>query len=161
MSSPVSTGVLKFGRRGAPSALGHAQLAWSPSGSAARRFPTLCKRYASFRTKLASSQQAASKHPVKSHWGLSRFTIMGHTGRANQLGIMIVVKEAHESKGRNRSERTDRTFSWSHSHQGIQVESSESKPRFKGHRKALLKRQRRKAGKGGRKKTDGRCVARL
>lgn len=69
MSSPVSTGVLKFGGGGAPSALGHAPPAWSRSGSAAPRFPTLCKRCASFRTKPASSQQEASQQPLGAQRG--------------------------------------------------------------------------------------------
>lgn len=55
MSSPVSTGILKFRGRGAPSAQSRlsalgAPPAWSRSGRAAPRFPTLCKRCASFRT---------------------------------------------------------------------------------------------------------------
>lgn len=55
MSSPVSTGILKVRGGGAPSAQsGLAALvappSWSGSGRAAPRFPTLCKRCASFRT---------------------------------------------------------------------------------------------------------------
>lgn len=60
MSSPVSTGILKVRGGGAVSAqsglsaLGYPALgappAWSRGGRAAPRFPTLCKRCASFRT---------------------------------------------------------------------------------------------------------------
>ncbi len=60
MSSPVSTGILKFCGGGAPSAQSRfsaldypalgAPPAWSRSDGVAPRFPTLCKRCASFRT---------------------------------------------------------------------------------------------------------------
>lgn len=49
MSSPVSTGILKFCGQGAASALG-APPVRSWSDIVAPRFPTLCKRCASFRT---------------------------------------------------------------------------------------------------------------
>lgn len=70
MSSPVSTGILKFRGGRAPSAQRglpalRAPPAWSRSGRAAPRFPTLCKRCASFRTTkqpTAIRAQQGSRH---------------------------------------------------------------------------------------------------
>lgn len=55
MCSPVSTGILKFRGSGAPSAQSGLSAPGAPparsrGGRAAPRFPTLCKRRASFRT---------------------------------------------------------------------------------------------------------------
>lgn len=135
MSSPVSTGVLKFGGGGAPSALGHAPPAWSPSGSAAPRFPTLCKRCASFRTN-PSKQPTSSRSTATG--GSAGFTILGHKGGQIIWKKEIIVRQAHGSKEEEKKP-TDREsihiiqlVGRSHSHQGIQVGSGESRPGTQG-----------------------------
>lgn len=154
MSSPVSTGVLKFGGGGAPSALGHAPPAWSPSGSAAPRFPTLCKRCASFRTN-PSKQPTSSRSTATG--GSTGFTILGHKGGQIIWKKEIIVRQAHGSKEEEKKP-TDREsihiiqlVGKSHSHQGIQVGSGESRPGTRGQRVTERRGQRRKAGQEGKK----------
>lgn len=88
MSSPVSTGVLKFRGRGASSAQNRLSALGAPparsrSGRAAPRFPTLCKKCASFRT--------TNKQPLGAHQGFTK-----DTGRSRTQ--MIEKGDIHKSK---------------------------------------------------------------
>lgn len=92
MSSPVSTGILKFWGSGPPSAhSGISALGAPPARSrgarAAPRFPTLCKRCASFRT---TNQQPAGFAKVTGRTKKGAFT--SHRGKVK-----------HELEGGDRS----------------------------------------------------------
>lgn len=119
MSSPVSTGVLKFGGGGAPSALGHAPAAWSRSGSAAPRFPTLCKRCASFRTK-AASKQPASGQPTAPGGGGGGAEHGHHTG-SNRDSKPVGNYNSDGGGSRVKREGTEADRQREHSHHSAEV----------------------------------------
>lgn len=166
MSSPVSTGVLKFGGGGAPSALGHAPPAWSPRGSAAPRFPTLCKRCASFRTDPSKQPTSSQSTATGGLGGVSRNWVTREVKLFWGKKKETIVRQADGSKGEEKKPTDGESIhiiqlmGRSHSHQGVQVGGGESRPGTQGgqglERGVARERQRRKVGrKEGRKERGG------